>query len=65
MPPRSRILDVAGVRIISVDRVAGDCFFQKHGGEGTPEAVPRVDVQGRISTECRGKPGGGLEPPTC
>lgn len=27
------------------DGVPGECFFQKHGGEGTPEIVPRVRVR--------------------
>jgi bifunctional non-homologous end joining protein LigD len=27
------------------DGIPGECFFQKHGGEGTPAIVPRVHVK--------------------
>ena len=33
------------------DGVGRDCFFQKHGGEGTPDVVPRVNVRGEGSEE--------------
>lgn len=33
------------------DGVGRECFFQKHGGEGTPAVVPRVNVRGEGSEE--------------
>ena len=50
-----RILPFAADRPLSLlrcpDGVAGECFFQKHRGEGMPEAIGTVSVPGKRGEE--------------
>ena len=44
----ARTIEIAGHRPLSLlrcpDGIAGDCFFQKHGGKGFPAALQRIEI---------------------